>query len=200
MNGIILRSTIKNMFKKPISLTLSISIFFGLMLVLFPYQVRAISISDYQAGYDDGYAAAQVSKSVYAIGDACQNQSTQYCNGFLAGYTTEFFALYQHLPQVVTVHESGPKVVVIHPNTFEHTNRIIVVHNYAPHPQPFIIHQRPLIVEHNHPSFFQHPHFEDHGKDNGDGNGNGNGHGKDNGDGNGNGNGDGNGNGHGHDS
>lgn len=68
----------------------------SLFTVLIPNS--AMAISDYQSGYDDGYAAAQASKGVYAIGDACEQRSTQYCNGFKAGYTTDFFALYQNLP------------------------------------------------------------------------------------------------------
>lgn len=49
-----------------------------------------MAISDYQAGFDDGYTAAQSSSNVYAIGDDCEYQSTRYCNGFIAGYSTAF--------------------------------------------------------------------------------------------------------------
>ena len=151
---------------------LSLSIFVALMLSFFPYQVLASSISDYQAGYDDGYAAAQDSHGVYAIGDACENQSTQYCNGFLAGYNTEFFTLYRYLPPVVTVHENSPTVVVIHPNTFVHLNRVIIVHN---HPHTF--HHSTITVGHDSPhNFSPHQHSEGHGNGNNNGNGHGHGH------------------------
>jgi hypothetical protein len=105
-----------------------------------------MATSDYQSGYDDGYAAAQASNGVYAIGDACEHQSTQYCNGFLAGYTTEFFALYQNLPTTVIVHEAGPNVVVIHPHQY-----------YYPHP-PFVVIHRPFFI-HPHPNFFVGPPY-----------------------------------------
>lgn len=38
--------------------------------LLIPNSVMAIS--DYQAGYEDGYTAALVSNDVYAIVDACE--------------------------------------------------------------------------------------------------------------------------------
>jgi len=127
----------------------------------------AMAISDYQAGYDDGYAAAQVSNGVYAIGDACEHQSTQYCNGFLAGYTTEFFTLYQKVPQSVTVHETGQTVVIVHPHFFFHPHpNVIVVHRpFFLHPHPHFsigppLHHPPVLVQ-PHPFF--PGHFEGSG-------------------------------------
>ncbi len=125
----------------------------SLFTVLIPNS--AMAISDYQSGYDDGYAAAQASKGVYAIGDACEQRSTQYCNGFKAGYTTDFFALYQNLPTTVVVHEAGPDVVVIHPHQY-----------YNPHP-PFVVIHRPFVIHphshfvgpiYHHPPIFVQPH------------------------------------------
>jgi hypothetical protein len=54
--------------------------------LLIPNSVMAIS--DYQAGYEDGYTAALVSNDVYAIVDACEPNIAMAC------YSTEFFALY----------------------------------------------------------------------------------------------------------